>query len=158
MAKAKQGALHPVHAPSDEKALLVKEYSEVLIRKLEEKALQLEDANRALQQDIAERKLRERELDAISIVSTALRTATSRAEMMPIILDQLLALLPADGASKRRAAPLPPVCERILTPKRAYPPRSLPAVNLSQPPILEQNPQLVCRTSSGPCAPLHAYL
>jgi signal transduction histidine kinase len=38
---------------------LLKEYSETLVRKLEEKTLQLEESNRALQQDIAARHLAE---------------------------------------------------------------------------------------------------
>ncbi|MFC5454033.1 response regulator [Prosthecobacter fluviatilis] len=45
----------PRSPAGDEKALL-KVYSETLIRKLEEKSLQLEEANRALQQDIAKSK------------------------------------------------------------------------------------------------------
>jgi len=45
----------PRHQTGDEKELL-KVYSETLIRKLEEKTLQLEEANRALERDIAERK------------------------------------------------------------------------------------------------------
>lgn len=48
-------------APEDEPALL-KVYSEALIRKLEEKTLQLEETNRALQRDIAERKRAEENL------------------------------------------------------------------------------------------------
>lgn len=44
---------------TDDKELL-KVYSETLIRKLEQKTLQLEEANRALEQDIAERKRGER--------------------------------------------------------------------------------------------------
>lgn len=47
--------------------------------------------------DITERKQREREVGAIVTVSAALRTATTRAEMLPVILDQLLNLLRADG-------------------------------------------------------------
>jgi putative nucleotidyltransferase with HDIG domain/PAS domain S-box-containing protein len=50
-------------------------------------------------QDITERKQRERELEAIANVSTALRVAQTRADMLPIILDQLLALLKVEGAS-----------------------------------------------------------
>ena len=45
----------PKHQIGDEKALL-KVYSESLIRKLEEKTLQLEQANQALQHDIVERR------------------------------------------------------------------------------------------------------
>ena len=48
----------PRHQTGDEKELL-KVYSETLIRKLEEKSLQLEQVNRVLQRDIAERKAAE---------------------------------------------------------------------------------------------------
>lgn len=47
--------------------------------------------------DITERKQHEREQEAIIAVSTALRAATARAEMLPLILEQLGVLLPADG-------------------------------------------------------------
>ena len=57
----------PKHAVADEKALL-KVYSETLIRKLEEKTLQLEEANRTLQNDIAERR----------VMETALRESEAR--------------------------------------------------------------------------------
>ncbi len=49
--------------------------------------------------DITELKQRERELEAITAVSTALRAAQTRAEMLPIILDQLLDLLKVEGAA-----------------------------------------------------------
>ena len=42
--------------PAGEDATLIKEYSEALVRKLEEKAIQLEAANRALEQEISERQ------------------------------------------------------------------------------------------------------
>ncbi len=53
----------------------------------------------AVKQDITERKQRERELVAIANVSAALRAAATRAEMLPIILDQALDLLKAKGAT-----------------------------------------------------------
>ena len=56
LAKAKKGELSPVREPASDKKALMNEYSEVLIRKLEEKALQLQHANRTLEEDIAERK------------------------------------------------------------------------------------------------------
>jgi PAS domain S-box-containing protein len=56
LVKAKQGKLSPVREPASDKKALMNEYSEVLIRKLEEKALQLQHANRTLEEDIAERK------------------------------------------------------------------------------------------------------
>jgi PAS domain S-box-containing protein len=48
-------------------------------------------------QDITSRKQRELELEAVSAVSAALRGASTRAEMIPVILDQMLSLLEADG-------------------------------------------------------------
>ena len=55
----------------------------------------------AIGHDITERKLRvrERELEAMATLSAALRAAPARAEMLPIILQQVLALLKADGAA-----------------------------------------------------------
>ena len=43
--------------------------------------------------DITEREQREQEMSSIAMVSAALRTAKSRAEMLPVILDQLTHLL-----------------------------------------------------------------
>jgi len=57
----------PKHPAGDEKALL-KVYSQTLIRKLEEKTMQLEEANRKLQRDIAQRQA----------VETALRESEAR--------------------------------------------------------------------------------
>ncbi|HLB47925.1 MAG TPA: PAS domain S-box protein [Anaerolineales bacterium] len=56
--------------------------------------------------DITDRKQRERELEAIATVSAALRTASTRADMLPIILDQLLELLHAEGAGLAMRDPL----------------------------------------------------
>jgi diguanylate cyclase (GGDEF)-like protein len=64
MVKAKSG-LSPVRTINTEKATLGNEYSEVLFRKLEGKAFQLEEANRVLQQEIIERKRAELELKYI---------------------------------------------------------------------------------------------
>lgn len=47
--------------------------------------------------DITARKQHERELEAIAAVSAALRMAHTRVEMLPVILDQLLALLEVEG-------------------------------------------------------------
>jgi two-component system, cell cycle sensor histidine kinase and response regulator CckA len=49
--------------------------------------------------DITERKQHEREQAAVVTVSAALRQVQSQAEILPIILDQLLILLQADGAA-----------------------------------------------------------
>ena len=49
--------------------------------------------------DITERQQRARELEAIASLSAALRAARARAEMLPIILDQLLSLFAAQAAA-----------------------------------------------------------
>jgi PAS domain S-box-containing protein len=51
-----------------------------------------------LTQDITARKERERELQALIALSSALRSAVTRSEMQPIILDQVQHLLRMDGA------------------------------------------------------------
>lgn len=63
LSRAAQGTTPPLSRPpvGDEKELL-KVYSESLIRKLEEKMLELETMNRTLQHDIAERKAAEERL------------------------------------------------------------------------------------------------
>lgn len=55
--------------------------------------------------DITERVQRERELEAVTTVATAMRTAATREAMLPIILDQTIALLDADGAAIALATP-----------------------------------------------------
>jgi len=49
--------------------------------------------------DITERAQHEREREALLAVASALRLSRTRAEMLPIILDQLMTLLNADGTS-----------------------------------------------------------
>ena len=51
-----------------------------------------------ISRDITDIKQRDRELEVIATVSTALRNASNRTQMLPIILDQVLRLLEADGA------------------------------------------------------------
>lgn len=62
--KAAQGNLPPARVPQTDEKLVLREYSEILVRKLEEKSIQLEQANRVLQEDVgrllhAENALRE---------------------------------------------------------------------------------------------------
>ena len=57
-----RGELPPAHIPQAQETVQLKEYSEVLIRKLEQKALELEQANRALQEDIIERQQAEKRI------------------------------------------------------------------------------------------------
>lgn len=52
----------------------------------------------AIKQDISTRKQHEREMEAVIAVSSALRTVTTRAELLPVILEQLQVLFAADGA------------------------------------------------------------
>jgi len=49
--------------------------------------------------DITERKHHEREREVIVVVSAALRKATTRTEILNVILDQLVSLFDADGAT-----------------------------------------------------------
>lgn len=67
--------------------------------KSEERTVDLKMLNAQLLREIEERKKREGELEAVVAVASALRDASTRAEMLPIILDQLLDLLGADGAA-----------------------------------------------------------
>jgi len=53
----------------------------------------------AVQRDATERKQRERERETILSVASALRIAATRAEMLPVILDQILDLVDVPGAS-----------------------------------------------------------
>ncbi|HKP61692.1 MAG TPA: response regulator [Polyangiales bacterium] len=61
--KAQQGELSPASAPHVAEADIQQSYSQTLIRKLEQKALQLELANRSLQEDIVRRRQAESHLE-----------------------------------------------------------------------------------------------
>ena len=76
IAKAKHTDWPAVRTPVAENPVLIKEFNEVQVRKLEEKTLQLEESNRALQQEILERKraeeaLLQSESHLLSVVQTA---------------------------------------------------------------------------------------
>lgn len=62
LAKQREGLLSPPNLPSGDEQTQIKQYNESLIRKLEEKALQLEQANRALGLDLAGRQKAEEAL------------------------------------------------------------------------------------------------
>ncbi len=62
LAKAQRGEMALRATPAAAEPLLT-EYSKVLVRKLEEKALQLQEANRALQEDLARRRQAESEAE-----------------------------------------------------------------------------------------------
>ncbi len=73
---------------ADEKALL-REYSETLIRKLEEKTLQLEESNRSLHKDMAARALAE----------AALRESEEKFRLLTEAMPQLVWSTQPDGAN-----------------------------------------------------------
>ncbi|NMC54027.1 MAG: PAS domain S-box protein [Chloroflexi bacterium] len=52
----------------------------------------------AVKQDISERKLREREFEAIASMSEALRSSSGRADMLPILSEKLLQIVQANGS------------------------------------------------------------
>jgi PAS domain S-box-containing protein len=52
----------------------------------------------AIKQDISDRKQREREMEAIALMATALRAAPDRGEMLPVIVHQVANLLKTDAA------------------------------------------------------------
>ena len=56
--------------------------------------------------DITERKQREREVEAIAAVSNALRSAITRDEILPVILDQLILSFEADGTALALREPM----------------------------------------------------
>jgi len=60
------GRLVTPREPVAEEAVYFKQYNEALIRKLENKMLQLEEANRALERDIARRKRAEEEIEKLA--------------------------------------------------------------------------------------------
>lgn len=68
-----------------------------------DRALFDEDGNfreyQSVGHDITAQKLRQRELEAIVTITTALRSAQNQAEMAPIILDQLMGILGVSGAA-----------------------------------------------------------
>ena len=71
LAAGRAGALTPPKPSLGEEKVLLKEYSEVLVHKLEKKTLQLEETNRALAADVSQRKRAEgmlRELNRVSSV------------------------------------------------------------------------------------------
>lgn len=90
----------PPQEPVDDERGLLREYSETLIRKLEEKTLELEEANRSLQNDIAARK----------VVEAALRESEDRFRQLAKSIDDVFWLSTPD---KSEFLYVSPAYERI---------------------------------------------
>lgn len=70
LAQKQRGALPPAQTPHAGETILLQEYNATLVRKLEKKALQLEEANQRLQKDMAARQVAEAALrEALDIQS-----------------------------------------------------------------------------------------
>jgi PAS domain S-box-containing protein len=72
--EAEAGQLVAPREPVEEEAVYLREYNEALIRKLEDKMLQLEEANRALERDVTERKRAEERIEHLNLVLRAIRS------------------------------------------------------------------------------------
>ena len=92
LAAERTGALTPTKEPADEEKALLKEYSQVLICKLEEKALQLQQANQALEADIARRKQAEgllRNLNRVHAMLSNVNQTIVREKDTPAMLEAI---------------------------------------------------------------------
>lgn len=83
LAQHHRAELSPPREAQAEDETLLKEYSEVLIRKLEEKSIQLEQSNRALLEDIARRDLAESHAR-----QSLAETERARSALLSILEDQ----------------------------------------------------------------------
>ncbi|HVZ63236.1 MAG TPA: response regulator [Lacunisphaera sp.] len=105
LARARHDRETPTRQPSADAEGALKEYGDVIIRKLEEKALQLEQTNRALQEDIVQRRAAEAEAirlrnesdQARAVLATALesqRTVEQALREQQALLQSLAATIP----------------------------------------------------------------
>lgn len=86
LGKVHRGELLHVQEPAIEETILFKEYSEVLVRKLEKKILELEHANRALRDDIAERKRAEERVWLQASLLDQVRNAVVAADAQGMVI------------------------------------------------------------------------
>jgi len=78
----------PVEAPADQESVYLKQYNQVLVRKLEDKMEQLEKSNRALEQDVAQRRQTE---DKLREAETRYRTLFEQSPDGILIIDPEMA-------------------------------------------------------------------
>ena len=90
--EAEEGHLVAPREPTEEEEVYLKEYNEALVRKLEDKMLQLEEANRELEREVAKRaraetKIRQKAEDLALI--NALNRAINQGDSLPQVIDLL---------------------------------------------------------------------
>jgi signal transduction histidine kinase/DNA-binding response OmpR family regulator len=102
--EAEGGRIVP-RGPVEEETVYLREYNEALVRKLERKIVQLEEANRALEAEVSERKRAEqglrtyaRRLRALHEIDQAVLTARSPQETAGVALSRIRQLVPCAGA------------------------------------------------------------
>ncbi len=83
LARERAGTLTPAAVPAGDEEILLRQYNEVLVRKLEEKAFALEASNRALKDDVARRQGSERDMQRLLVEATQ-----ARAALLGILEDQ----------------------------------------------------------------------